>query len=94
MKTCSTVQVPSITELSSIHRKIIDLCDVPRRLSEILQALGVSSRGYFKERHLNPLIKAGNYRNDQPRQTKGIKSKIRDYGIGNSTKGTSIVESR
>lgn len=55
----STVQVPSITELSSIHWKIIDLCDVPRRLSEILQALGVSSRGYFKERHLNPLIKAG-----------------------------------
>ena len=38
----STVQVPSITKLSSIHWKIIDLCDVPRRLSEILQALGIT----------------------------------------------------
>ena len=55
----STAQVPPLTELSAIHWKIIDLCDVPRRLADILEALGVTNRGYFKEHHLDPLIKSG-----------------------------------
>ena len=48
-----------MTKLSAIHWKIIELCDVPRRLSEILSALGVTNRGYFKEHHLDPLIQSG-----------------------------------
>ena len=55
----STAQVSPLTELSATHWKIIDLCDVPRRLADILEALGVTNRGYFKEHHLNPLIKSG-----------------------------------
>ncbi len=55
----STAQVPPLTELSKTHWEIIELCDVPRRLSEILSALGVSNRGYFKEHHLDPLIQSG-----------------------------------
>lgn len=55
----STAQVLPLTELSEIHWKIIELCDVPRRLSEILSVLGVSSRGYFKKHHLDPLIQSG-----------------------------------
>lgn len=55
----STAQVPPLTELSAIHWKIIELCDVPRRLAEILESLGVTNRGYFKEHHLDPLIQSG-----------------------------------
>ena len=55
----STAQVPPLTEISEIHWEIIELCDVPRRLSEILSTLGVSNRGYFKEHHLDPLIQSG-----------------------------------
>ena len=55
----SSGQVPPLTELSAIHWKIIDLCDVPRRLSEILSTVGITNRGYFKERHLDPLIQSG-----------------------------------
>lgn len=55
----SSVQVPPLTKLSAIHWKIIDLCDVPRRLADILEALGVTTRGYFKKRHLDPLIQSG-----------------------------------
>lgn len=55
----STAQVSPLTELSAIHWKIIDLCDVPRRLGDILEALGVTNRGYFKKRYLDPLIKSG-----------------------------------
>ena len=55
----STGQVLALTELSATHWKIIDLCDVPRRLTEILESLGVTNRGYFKEHHLDPLIQSG-----------------------------------
>ena len=55
----STAQVPPLTELSAIHWKVIDLCDVPRRLADILEALGVANRGYFKEHYLDPLIQSG-----------------------------------
>ena len=54
-----TSQVSPLTELSATHWKIIDLCDVPRRLADILEALGVTNRGYFKEHHLDPLIESG-----------------------------------
>ena len=54
-----TGQVPTLTELSKIHWKIIDLCDVPRRLSEILSTFGVTNRSYFKKHHLDPLIQSG-----------------------------------
>ena len=53
----STAQVEPLTELSAIQWKIIEFCDVPRRLAEITVTLGVSSRGYFKKTHLDPLIR-------------------------------------
>ena len=52
-------KVPSLTELSETHWTIISLCDVPRRLVDILEALGVTNRGYFKKHHLDPLIRSG-----------------------------------
>ncbi len=55
----STRQVHPLTKLSAIHRKIIELCDAPRRLAEIMDELEVINRGYFKENHLDPLIQAG-----------------------------------
>ncbi len=30
-----------------------------RRLVEIMEALGIAKRGYFKENHLDPLLRAG-----------------------------------
>ena len=55
----STGEVPPLTELSAYHRKIIDLCDVPRRLIEIMETLGVTNRRFFKQHHLDPLIRSG-----------------------------------
>lgn len=59
MVTLSTAQVPPLTELSATHWKIIELCDMTRRLVEILEALGVTNRGYLNEHHLDPLIQSG-----------------------------------
>ena len=38
---------------------ILEHCDVPRRLTEIMTALGVANRSHFKKRYLNPLIHVG-----------------------------------
>jgi len=48
-----------LTELSPTHRKIVNICDAPRSLTEIMDALGVAGRGYFKRRHLDPLLRGG-----------------------------------
>ena len=62
----STAQAEPLTELSATHRKIVAHCDVPRRLAEIMEALGVTGRNHFRRRHLNPLIRGGVLRMTNP----------------------------
>ena len=54
-----TRQVDRLTELSATQRRIVELCDAPRSLTEIVDVLGFARRDYFKKRHLDPLIRAG-----------------------------------
>ena len=54
-----TGQVDRLTELSAMQRRIVELCDAPRGLAEIVDVLGFARRDYFKKRHLDPLIRAG-----------------------------------
>ena len=64
----STAQAEPLTELSVNQRKIIEICDVPRSLTAIMRALGVTGRGYFKQRHLDPLLRGGVLRRTHPDQ--------------------------
>ena len=64
----STAQVEPLTELSATHRKIVEFCDIPRSLTEIMDALGVTNRGYFKKRHLDPLLRGRVLRRTHPDQ--------------------------
>ena len=66
----STVQAESLTKLSANQRKIIEICDVPHSLGAIMRALGVTGRGYFKQRHLDPLLRGGVLRMTHPDQPK------------------------
>ena len=54
----SDVHMPAAA-LSDMQWRIVASCDVPRLLAEIMDALGVVNRGYFKKTHLDPLIRAG-----------------------------------
>ena len=56
------------TKLSATQEKIVRLCDTPRRLAEIMDEVGVASRGYFKKRHLDPLLQGGVLRMIYPDQ--------------------------
>ena len=65
-----TAQAEPLTELSANQRKIIEICDIPRSLTAIRNALGVAGRGYFKRRHLDPLLRGGVLRMTHPDQPK------------------------
>ncbi|MFC2146028.1 Fic family protein, partial [Acidobacteriota bacterium] len=52
-----TEQVKSLKSLSKTQWRIVALCEVPRTLAEIMAEFGLSNRGKFKARHLDPLIK-------------------------------------
>ena len=64
----STAQAEPLTKLSANQRKIIEICDVPHSLTAIMRALGVTGRGYFKQRHLDPLLRGGVLRMTHPDQ--------------------------
>ena len=64
----STAQAEPLTKLSATHRNIMEFCDTPRRLTEIMDAFGAANRGYFKKHHLDPLLANGVLRMTRPDQ--------------------------
>lgn len=54
-----TAQVQPLRSISETQWRIISMCDMPQPLSNIMQALGISHRGFFMRRHLGPLIEGG-----------------------------------
>lgn len=58
-KHLSTAQVRPLKELTETQWRIVEFCDLPRRLAEIMNYLGLTSRGYFKKHHLDPLLQSG-----------------------------------
>ena len=64
----STAQVGLSTRMTVAQKKTIEFCDTPRRLTEIMNALKVANRGYFKKRHLDPLLAGGVVRMTHPDQ--------------------------
>ena len=48
-----------LNDLSATQWRIVEYCEVPRLLTEIMDMMGVANRGYFKKRHVDPLIRAG-----------------------------------
>ncbi len=52
--------------LSARQRAIVEACEVPRSLAEIMERAGVTHRSYFRRKHLKPLLEAGLVRMTNP----------------------------
>ena len=52
--------------LTSRQRAIVEACDVPRSMAELMQRAGVSHRSHFRRKHLKPLLEAGLVRMTNP----------------------------
>ena len=94
----SSEQVEPLAKLSAVQCKILGLCDVPRSLADIVGELGIRHRGYFRRRHLTPLLRAGVLRMIHPDQPKhpdqayvltdaGVALKARRTGAGAGMRG-------
>ena len=64
----STAQAGLLTDLSAIQEQVIALCDTPQHLTGLMEALGVTGRGYFKMRQIDPLLRGGILRMTHPEQ--------------------------
>ena len=57
---------PKLTKLTERQRKILTLCEVPRSQADMMKALGLSHRAFFRRTHLEPLIQANLVRMTHP----------------------------
>ena len=49
---------PLLTNLTDHQRKIIKLCEVPRKQADLMREIGLKHRTFFRQNHLEPLIHA------------------------------------
>ena len=52
--------------MTAHQRRIVDYCDVPRSLLDLMERAGVTHRTFFRRRHVQPLIDAGIIRMTSP----------------------------
>ena len=57
---------PRLTKLTERQRKILALCETPRSQADLMKALSLSHRAFFKRTHLDPLIQANLVRMTHP----------------------------
>jgi len=49
---------PLLTNLTDRQRKIVELCEVPRKQADLMREIGLTHRTFFRRKHLEPLIQA------------------------------------
>ena len=57
---------PLLTNLTADQRRIVALCEVPRKQAFLMQETGLSHRTFFRRKRLEPLVQAGLIRATQP----------------------------
>ena len=73
-----------LVRLTKRQRAIVEACDVPRSLAELMERAGVSHRSHFRTKHLNPLLKAGVVRMTNPDNPRAPNQKyvLTEAGVG------------
>lgn len=79
----STGQVEPLTQLTDKQRALLIYCDVPRTMTDIREHMDIGSRGYFKDKHLGPLLQHGLLRMTNPDKPKAPNQQyvITDMGL-------------
>ena len=62
----SMVTGQATRQMTAHQRRIIDACDVPRSLVDLMKRAGVTHRTFFRRKHLQPLVDAGMVRMTNP----------------------------
>ena len=70
--------------LTARQRAIVEACEVPRRLAELMERAGVSHRSHFRRKHLKPLLEAGLVRMTNPGNPRAPNQRYVLAGVGGS----------
>jgi ATP-dependent DNA helicase RecG len=54
-----TDQPKPLKSLTETQWQIVDLCDVPRTMADLMAEIGVTHRPFFRKTHLGPLVDGG-----------------------------------
>ena len=57
---------PALTNPTDDQRRIITLCEVPRKQADLMRETGLSHRTFFRRKRLDPLLRAGLIRMTRP----------------------------
>ena len=57
---------PALTNLTDDQRRIMTLCEVPRKQADLMREAGLSHRTFFRRKRLAPLLRAGLIRMTRP----------------------------
>ena len=57
---------PAMPNLTDDQRRIMTLCEVPRKQAELMREIGLSHRTFFRRKRLDPLLRAGLIRMTRP----------------------------
>lgn len=90
----STEQVQPLTSLSETQWRIVAFRDIPRTLNEIMTKLGMGSRGHFKNRHLDPLIRGGVVRMTNPDKPQASNQRYVLSEVGAQLKAQRLAKKR
>lgn len=73
-----------LRRLTPRQRAIVDACDVPRSLAELMERAGVTHRSHFRTTHLKPLLKARVVRMTNPDNPRAANQKyvLTEAGVG------------
>lgn len=84
-----TDQVP--LRLTTRQRAIVNACDVPRSLVELMERANVSHRSHFRTRHLKPLLQVGAVRMTNPGNPRASNQKYVLTEAGAGVKATWVT---
>ncbi len=77
--------------LTARQRAIVEACDIPRSLAELMERAGVSHRSYFRRKHLKPLLEAGLVRMTNPNNPRAPNQKYVLTDAGDALRGGRVV---
>ena len=77
--------------LTARQRAIVEACDIPRSLAELMERAGVSHRSHFRRKHLKPLLEAGLVRMTNPGNPRAPNQKYVLTDAGGALRGRRVV---
>ena len=87
---------PLLTNLTADQRRIVALCEVPRKQGFLMQETGPTHRTFLRSKRLEPLVQAGLIRAtqpDEPDRRRALAVRCRSHGTMHEQRAAEVGHS-